>query len=229
MRPTVLLFDIDGTIVTTGGAGRAAVDRAFERLAGRPDACAGFGFGGMTDRAIVRAGLEAIGEEPTPGRIDEVIAIYLACLGEEVLRATEYRVHRGILRALDAAAGRAGFAVGLGTGNVREGARIKLDRVGLFDRFAFGGFGCDAEDRPALLAAGARRGAATLGASVEACRVVVIGDTPRDVAAGHAIGAEVVAVATGAFGRDELARSGPAFVFDDLDEDGAHDALFAAA
>lgn len=229
VRPTVLLFDVDGTLVSTGGAGRAAIERAFERYAGRPDACAGFSFGGMTDRAILRAGLVAIGMEATDARIDAIVPLYLEGLAGEVARARGYRVHAGIEAALDAAHARAGVAVGLGTGNVREGARIKLERVDLFHRFAFGGFGCDHEDRGALLAAGARRGAAELGAPVDACRVVVVGDTPRDVAAARAIGAEVVAVATGAATRAELERCAPTFLFDDLAAEGAIEAVIEGA
>jgi phosphoglycolate phosphatase-like HAD superfamily hydrolase len=115
--------------------------------------------------------------------------------------------------------------VGLGTGNLRDGARLKLSRVGLHERFAFGGFGSDHEARDALLRVGAERGAGTLRAPLSACRVVVIGDTPRDVAAAQAIGAECLAVATGPFSVDALAACGPTHCFRDLAEDGAVAAL----
>jgi phosphoglycolate phosphatase len=218
VRPTVLLYDIDGTLVTTGGAGRRAMERAFERACGRADACAGFRFDGMTDRAIARAGLTAAGAEVTEDRIDALLAAYLAALDEEVQRvsADRYRVHPGIERSLEEAA-RAGAAIGLGTGNVRGGARIKLGRVGLYERFAFGGFGCDHEDRPTLLRTGALRGAERLGVALEACRVVVVGDTPRDVAAAQEIGAESVAVGTGSFRTAELWAAGATFAFEHLD------------
>jgi phosphoglycolate phosphatase-like HAD superfamily hydrolase len=223
MRPTVLLFDIDGTLMDSGGAGRRAIERAFERIHGRGDACAALAFGGMTDRAIARAGLGAIGAEPSPEAIDAVLAAYLEALGEE-LSAREAIVHPGVAAALDAAAS-SGAAVGLGTGNLRDGARLKLSRVGLYHRFAFGGFGCDDELRPALLRAGAVRGAQALGASLAACRVVVIGDTPKDVAAAQAIGAECVAVATGSFSPGTLAACKPSYVFDNLAAAGARAAL----
>jgi phosphoglycolate phosphatase-like HAD superfamily hydrolase len=229
MRPTVLLFDVDGTLVSTGGAGRAAIDRAFHVHTGRADACDAIAFGGMTDRAIVRAGLVAIGVEATAALIEAILATYLEHLGDAIASAPSYVVHAGVEQALDAAHARRGVAVGLGTGNVREGARIKLDRVGLYRRFAFGGFGCDHEDRAALLAVGARRGAAEIGAPVEACRVVVIGDTPRDVSAGRAIGAEVLAVATGASTRADLERAAPTWLFDDLAAAGALAALLDGA
>ena len=164
MKPTVLLFDIDGTLMDSGGAGRRSIERAFERRHARRDACAAIRFGGMTDRAIARAGLEAIGVPPTPEAIDDLLAAYLDALAEE-LPTSQARVHAGIEAALDAAAA-AGAAVGLGTGNLHDGARLKLSRVGLFDRFGFGGFGSDDEDRAMLLRIGAMRGAASLGASV---------------------------------------------------------------
>jgi len=223
VRPTVLLFDIDGTLLSTGGAGRRSMERAFERHAGRRDICS-FPFAGMTDRAIVRAGLAALGGPADEREVDAVLALYLAMLAEEITTAV-CRVHPGVEAALDAVASRAAYAVGLGTGNVREGARLKLGRVGLFERFAFGGFGCDHERRDELLRLGAERGAALVDAPRAACRVVVIGDTPKDVAAARAIGAEAIAVATGSYDADALAACGADQVFASLAAPGAVDAI----
>lgn len=227
MRPTVLLFDIDGTLISTGGAGRRAIERAFARRAGltsgRGDACA-FPFAGMTDRAIVRAGLAALGGPSGEDEIDAVLVLYVSLLEEEMASAACV-IHEGVEAALDAAKGRAGVAIGLGTGNIREGARLKLGRAGLFDRFAFGGFGCDHERRDELLRIGAERGAALLGAPRAHCRVVVIGDTPRDVAAAQAIGAESIGVATGPHRREELAACGATHAVRDLAEEGAIEAM----
>jgi phosphoglycolate phosphatase len=227
MRPTVLLFDIDGTLVTTGGVGRRALELAFERAHGRSDACAGFRFDGMTDRAIVRGGLLALGVPPTPASIDAVLAAYLEVLAEQVAAAPArtYRIHSGICETLDAAAARSQCAVGLGTGNVREGARIKLERVGLFRRFGFGGFGCDDEDRTALLLRGAERGAAALGLPRAEVRVVVIGDTPKDVAAALGIGAESLGVGTGSFSAADLVAAGATRAFSSLAVPGALEAV----
>lgn len=214
MRPTVLLFDVDGTLVTTGGAGRRAIERAFEVVYGRGDACSHFGFDGMTDRAIARQGLTAISVEPTEATIDALLARYVACLEEVVAAASleRYRVHEGmgeaVLAGLDA-----GMAVGLGTGNIREGARVKLERVGIYRHFRFGGFGDDHELRAELIRRGAERGATQLGVVLSEARVVVIGDTPKDVAAARAIGAESVGVATGSFSVDQLLESGATFAF----------------
>jgi len=207
-RPTVVLFDIDGTLLESGGAGRAAMAAAFEQLCDRADACANISFGGMTDRAIARQGLLAVGEQVDEIRIDQLVAAYLAQL-EHTLPRYPHRVMPGVNALLDLLAARTNLALGLGTGNVRAGAFAKLRTASLDGYFAFGGFGCDAEDRGELLRAGARRGAERVGVSLDECRVVVIGDTPKDVAAARAIGAEVVAVATGGFDLDTLRATQP--------------------
>lgn len=225
-RPTVFLFDIDGTLLLTGGAGRRAVEGAFGRVVGRPDACRSFSFGGMTDRAIARAGLLAIGETATTERIDAILAAYLELLEGEVTRSPRYQVMPGVLDAVATLRGRRDCAVGLGTGNLRSGAEIKLQRGDLWRLFDFGGFGCDDEDRTALLAIGAARGAQKLGASVKDCRVVVIGDTERDVAAAHGIGAECIAVGTGSVPLDVLRQAGATHVYADLTVPAALAALY---
>jgi phosphoglycolate phosphatase-like HAD superfamily hydrolase len=226
MKPTVLLFDIDGTLVTTGGVGRRSLEKAFEKRFARPGACAALRLDGMTDRAIVRHGLETMGLSGTEEEIDAMLAAYVETLEAEVLSAdmSRYRVHQGMVEALDAARAR-GHAIGLGTGNIREGARVKLTRVGIYERFAFGGFGCDHEHRVELIRVGAQRGAARLGRPVEECRVVVIGDTPKDVAAAKGIGAECLGVGTGSFTPSQLIDSGATFAFQNLAAPGAIDAL----
>jgi len=225
-RPTVLLFDIDGTLVTTGGVGRRAVDRAFARCHGRSDACSAIRFDGMTDRSIARLGLQAIGAEASDAAIDALLDAYLEELRAELLvaDADRYRVHAGVHEALRVAAER-GMALGLGTGNVRRGAELKLEHVGLYHHFDFGGFGCDHELRVELIRKGAERGAARLGQPLSACRVVVIGDTPKDIDAARGIGAESIGVATGSFSAAALREHGATYAFDDLTSPGALAAL----
>jgi phosphoglycolate phosphatase-like HAD superfamily hydrolase len=222
----VLLFDVDGTLVTTGGAGRRALERIFEVVYGRDDACA-FPLDGMTDRAIVRAALRSIGRDAEEAEINAILVRYLEILADEVagVASDKYRIHRGIEPALEAAAACPNVALGLGTGNIREGARVKLTRVGIYERFAFGGFGGDHEERTELLRVGARRGAERLGTLAENCRVVIVGDTPKDVAAATNLGAESVGVATGRFSTSDLKAAGATFAFADLSEPGALDAL----
>ncbi len=225
-RPTILLFDIDGTLVTTAGAGRRALEGAFKALYGREDACQGFRFDGMTDRLIARMGLEAIGVEVTERNLSAVLDLYIPLLANEVSASggDRYRVHRGVVPALNAAVS-AGAALGLGTGNIEAGARIKLERVGLFHYFDFGGYGCDSAERSELIGLGAARGATKLGVPLDACRVVVIGDTPKDIMAARAIGAESIGVGTGSFTKEALLDAGATHAFEDLAAEGAIDAL----
>lgn len=226
MKPTVLLFDIDGTLITSGGAGRRAITRAFELVYGRADACDHFSFSGMTDLAIVRLGLEAIGAAVTASAIEGLLSSYLHELELEVARVEDarYRVHTGMHEAIDAGHAH-GCAVGLGTGNVRRGAITKLRRVKLDGRFDFGGFGDDHELRPELIRRGAERGAEKLGRRLDEVRVVVIGDTPKDVDAAKAIGAECVAVATGDHSIEALLAAGATRAFADLSATGALESL----
>jgi phosphoglycolate phosphatase-like HAD superfamily hydrolase len=219
MRPTILLFDIDGTLVTTPGCGRRALERAFMGCYGRTGVLRDVRFDGMTDRVIVRRGLASLGDvadgPAAEAAIDAILAAYVPLLEEEIAE-TQLTLHRGAREVLAAVVDRAGVAVGLGTGNIRPGARAKLAPLGVFEHFRFGGFGCDHEDRHVILRLGQERGAMTLAAPVAACRTIVIGDTPRDVLGAGAIGAECVAVASARFTRAELGASGATRVVDDL-------------
>jgi phosphoglycolate phosphatase-like HAD superfamily hydrolase len=224
---TVLLFDIDGTLVLTGGSGRRAMISAFAKVHGSSDVFEGLSFGGLTDRALARHGLRALGRSTaeTEAEIDHILETYLELLVAELERADGYRILPGVVRLLDLLVGRPDVAIGLGTGNVRRGAYAKLARGSLASRFAFGGFGCDAEDRTELIRAGAERGAAALAATRAECRVVVIGDTPKDVAAAKGIGAVCVGVGTGGFSASALVACGAEHAFDTLDDRGVADVL----
>jgi phosphoglycolate phosphatase-like HAD superfamily hydrolase len=227
VRPRILLFDVDGTLIRSGGAGARALERAVAEAFSLGEVRAGFSFAGGTDPAIFRRLLADHGIEPTDDALARTFERYLDVLREEIERAQGYRVNPGMTDALEALAAQdpAYLAVGLGTGNVEPGARIKLSRADLNRHFPFGGFGSDAEDRAALLRAGAARGAARLGRALAECDVVVVGDTPLDVSAAHAIGARCLAVATGGGTRPELAAAGADYLFGSLAESGALDAL----
>jgi phosphoglycolate phosphatase-like HAD superfamily hydrolase len=217
---TVVLFDVDGTLVTTGGAGRRAMRAAFGEVCDAPHALDDVKLGGKTDPMILREGLEVIGRAFDAELVERILARYLDRLEAELVRSAGYKVFDGVHAMLDAVA-RIEAAVGLGTGNVERGAYLKLTRGALNERFTFGGFGSDAEDRTELIRAGATRGAARLGLPLEACRVVVVGDTPRDVRAAHGIGAVCLAVATGGYGVDALERAGADLVVERLDDERA--------
>lgn len=208
MKPLVVLFDIDGTLVSCDGAGRRAMDAAFAEVTGDAEALAAIQFAGMTDRSIVRAGLRARraagrgggldGSAEDDATIDAVLMRYLSVL-PSILAEQVPRVLAGAPALVDLLLRRDNAVVGLGTGNLAAGARHKLGAVGLWDRFSFGGFGSDREERPALLEVGAQRGAAQLGVDRRAAEVVVIGDTPADIGAARAIGARCLAVSTPRF------------------------------
>lgn len=227
-RPTILLFDIDGTLLLTGGAGRKALEKAFARFCGNPDALNHIRFDGMTDPAIVREGLVKAGLEPTPSAVDAVLDLYLLYLAEELPGMPGYRLMPGIHAVLEQVGGLDNVAVGLGTGNLRRGALIKLSHGKLDHHFDFGGFGCDSEDRAELIRIGAERGAAKLGRPLSECRVVVIGDTPKDVAAAKANHAICIGVGTGGFTAQQLVDVGAEFAFDDLTHVSVMDALLAS-
>ncbi|MDB4934755.1 MAG: Hydrolase, haloacid dehalogenase-like family [Labilithrix sp.] len=226
MRPTVFLFDIDGTLISTGGAGRRSMEGAFRDLHGaRGVAAIEFSFAGMTDQSIVRTGLRALESEAHDDAVNRLLDAYLIRLADEIQRTETYRVHPGVTSILEWLPKRERAAIGLGTGNVRKGAYAKLARGALDGAFPFGGFGCDAEDRTELLRVGAQRGAAMLGVPLAECRVVVIGDTPKDVAAAHGIGADCIGVGTGGFDPRALVELGAFAAFATLAEEAVREAL----
>jgi phosphoglycolate phosphatase len=226
-RPTVLLFDVDGTLLLSGGAGKRAVSRAFDDLLDAPHVLDAHDFRGMTDLALFRAGIAAAGRPFSPALVARLIDRYLLHLAPELRAASSFRVLPGVAALLAELAPRHELALGLGTGNVQRGARLKLARAGLDAHFAFGGFGDDAEDRVELLRCGAARGAARLGYAPDACRVIVIGDSPRDVQASQGIGASCIGVATGGHPTAELLALGADAACETLEDPRALTALLA--
>lgn len=229
MKPLILLFDIDGTLLSTGGAGRRALVHAFTQRYEAKNAFDHFDFGGMTDPAIIREGLKGISVEASDAEVAACLRAYLDQLAKEIAATPQYIVHPGMREAVERGLALSRCAVGLGTGNVLEGARIKLARGDLFDQFTFGGFGSDSEDRAELIRVGLERGAERLGVKVNDCRKVIIGDTPKDVSAALANDAECLGVATGRTSVDALLACGSTYAFADLGQPGAMDALFGEA
>lgn len=224
----VVLFDIDGTIVTTGGAGSRAMGRAFGDVLGNGSPLVGVSIAGMTDQGIFRLACETLNVPYTEPLGEEIMRSYLRFLPDEVAASAGYTVHPNIEAAIDACESLPHVATGLGTGNFEIGARIKLGRAGLSARFAFGGFGDDAEPREELIAAGVKRGVAVLESKGLTCdTVVIIGDTPHDITAAHKIGATCVTVATGSFSRDTLTEAGADVSLQDFSKVGAIDTLMA--
>jgi phosphoglycolate phosphatase-like HAD superfamily hydrolase len=220
----LLLFDIDGTLIRCGGAGRKALVRAFSARHGVPDALAGVRLDGSTDPRIVADAYQASLGLPPPG-IDELEAlmqVYLQFLAEELAsEQLSYTVLKGARELVERAL-EAGFEVGLATGNDERGARIKLRRGDLERYFAFGGFGSDSADRGELVRAGVARGQARaharLGRRYSAEEIWVFGDTAADVRAARAAGVRAVGVLHGSWVPEELASAGPDLLAESFDD-----------
>ena len=221
-RFAALLLDIDGTLLRAGGAGRRAFEAALEDHLGAPidGAVSDLRFDGMTDRGIVRESLRLLSRPFGEAACDDILARYLAHLTREI-EDPGYRVLPGVAELLGRLQA-GGAAYGLCTGNVREGARVKLRRGDLerwFDWSPAGmhGFAADGEARPLVVAAAVRRIGAGLGRAVAAAEVLVVGDTPRDVLAAHAVGCPCLCVATGNFDEAALREAGADWVVPTLE------------
>jgi phosphoglycolate phosphatase-like HAD superfamily hydrolase len=227
---SVYLFDIDGTLVDAAGAGRRAFERAVaDRCGGANGSLTGLRLDGMTDRLIVREALHLLGQPFDEAFCDALLDRYVEHLADE-LRGPGYAVLPGVVEALEALQ-RLGALVALCTGNVVGGARLKLARGGLDRYFDWGasavcGFAADGEQRERVVEAALRRASARLGRTVAPREALVIGDTPRDVSAAHALGVPVLAVATGKYGEAELRTTGAEHVVRSLAEEDARRILF---
>jgi len=214
----VWLFDVDGTLLLTKGAGREALMRALVAEYGIEDDLKSIPFAGRTDLLIVgdiaaRHGLD-LGDGALP-RFFEVVAGHMRTL----MAPPRGGLLPGVETLLRTIASEPAWVTALLTGNESEMARIKLEAFGVFDAFAWGAFGDEAPDRNELARLAVRRAAERHGVSPERC--IVIGDTEHDIACARAAGAKAVAVATGSQDRDALARFGPDLLLDDLRDAGA--------
>jgi phosphoglycolate phosphatase-like HAD superfamily hydrolase len=215
----IVLFDIDGTLVSTGGAGAVAWKEAFDELYGIPADIGEFTDAGMTDPAVGAKTFEAVlGRKPTPIELAQVVQRRLEHLPEAVAESEGYRVLPGVperLRQLS----RAGHLLGLITGNGDGAAFIKLARGDLMRWFTFGAYASAGVDRPGIVRQAVQRGEAMLGADVPNTDIYVIGDTPLDISAAHAAGCTAIAVATGHFDAAALREAGADHVLETLEEE----------
>jgi phosphoglycolate phosphatase len=199
-----VLFDIDGTLLHTGGAGAVAWQRAFRELHGVDANIAEHTHAGMTDPEIAEIVFrEVIGRDGSAEERAEAIAAYLGQLEAAVNESSGYEVMPGIEEILPRLAAE-GVLLGIVTGNIEPAARIKLARGDLNRYFAFGGYGSDARDRTELTKKAVERGGEVAGAPLDPAATIAVGDTPRDVIAGHGAGIKVVGVATGSYSVEEL-------------------------
>jgi phosphoglycolate phosphatase-like HAD superfamily hydrolase len=176
---------------------------------------------GKTDPAIVREILRLRLSTPNPqdGEIASILEAYVYFLKDEVLTSPTYRVLPGILSLLDEMMTRPDVILGLATGNIESGARIKLDRGGLNSYFSFGGFGSDSEDRTELVRKAAEKAAHKNGGAIPPSNIFVIGDTPLDIDAGKRAGFKTVGVATGSYSTEQLLASGATMAVRDLEQE----------
>jgi phosphoglycolate phosphatase-like HAD superfamily hydrolase len=214
---TLVLFDIDGTILRSNGAGRRAMVAALREVFG------GTGpedhrYDGKTDPQIVREVMRMEGHHDAhiDERMQALMSLYLARLERELERGGT-QVYPGVPELLDALEARNEIVLGLLTGNLREGATAKLRAAGIDpERFRVGAFGSDHEHRPELPAVAQRRAKETLGIELAGPQMVVIGDTPADIECGRSLGVRAIGVATGSYTVDELWRHAPHAVFETL-------------
>jgi len=215
----LILFDIDGTLVLTGGAGLRAMNRACAELIGHLEALEGIPVAGRTDRIILRDVLRRLGRSLDEPLLEALRERYVRYLEEEIERPGEgvKAVLPGVQALLDRLAGRGDVALGLVTGNFEAGARIKLRHFDLWRYFRCGAFADDAADRNELVPFALNRAEACgLPPVARATDVLVVGDTPHDVACARAVGATAVGVATGGFSAEALRECGADVVFADL-------------
>jgi phosphoglycolate phosphatase-like HAD superfamily hydrolase len=221
-RVYALLFDIDGTLVHTGGAGQLAFAETFAQDFGVPEISSAVAFAGRSDRAIAMDLLKVHGLAASDENWRRFRIGYLRRL-PDALKRRQGRVLPGVGALLDALSGLKHTAIGLLTGNLREGAEKKLGYYGLWSHFAFGGFGDDTNNRceiAAIAVAEAERYATEQNgaSSPRLAGVMVIGDTVHDIRCARSIGAVAVAAPTGGSSRDELAAAAPDILLDDLSD-----------
>jgi phosphoglycolate phosphatase len=224
----LVLFDIDGTILHSGGAGRDAMEYALATVFGTAGDSS-MRYDGKTDKQIVRESMRAAGISDTEidAHMEQVVSLYVATLPSRLGDPERHvGLYPGVAELIAAVHARDDSVLGLLTGNVESGARLKLAAVGLdFEQFRVNAFGSDNEVRGALPAIAHRRMQDAFGVTLGGRDVVVIGDTPADISCGRALGARAIAVATGSYSVDELKAHHPYAVFQDLSDT---DAVMAA-
>jgi phosphoglycolate phosphatase len=213
----LILFDIDGTLIDSGGAGVRSLDLAFKKMFDVDNAFTGVEMAGKTDPQIVREGLELHGIDFSDGIMPAFFETYAGFLKNHVHNAGGH-VKPGIQKILTGLASQKGLVLGLLTGNIEEGARIKLGRFGLNSYFRTGAFGSDSDDRNKLLPMAVARLRRESAVKVDYRDCVVIGDTPRDIDCSKPYGALAVGVATGPYSVAALSEAGADVVFTDLSD-----------
>ncbi len=216
----LFLFDIDGTLITSGGAGEHALRLAVRDYFGDTDyerGLAGIEIAGRTDKLITQTLFKKFGVEPDPARVTQFLDTYLGHLAAQ-LPLKEGRLLPGIIELLEALKARPEVSLALLTGNLSRGAELKLLHYGVWHYFEFGAYADDHSDRNQLGPVARARALERHGIEFPPERIFVLGDTEHDIACGRAIGAKTVAIATGSFSCEELARHQPDFLYENLSD-----------
>lgn len=222
---TAILFDVDGTLIVTGGAGAASWRLAFDELYGIPADIGEFTDNGMTDPDVGRQTFEAVlHRKPARAEFSKLLERRLHYLHQTVADSEHYRVLDGVQQLLPTLLAH-GYLLGLVTGNLESAAHIKMHRSRLNRFFSFGGYGSDSTDRAELTRIALRRGALVYGEELSPDRCVVVGDTPHDADAAHAAGIACVGVASHNFDAKQLRDGGAEWVIDSLSEGLPQEAL----
>ncbi len=219
MTSPLVLFDIDGTLIDTGGAGMRALDRVFEEFYDKPNVFANYSFSGKVDKRILLDAFEQLWQrEPTPAEIEAVRSGYLERLDEELANTPHlYKVLPGVRPLLERLRS-AGIPTGLATGNLEEGAERKLGLGDLWQFFPFGGYGSDHEHRGELTRIGIERAQKHTGANFAPEAVVIVGDSPLDIKAARYNNARVIGVLTGWDPPEDMVAAKPDLLLDDLSD-----------
>jgi phosphoglycolate phosphatase-like HAD superfamily hydrolase len=212
---TAVLWDIDGTLVWTAGAGLTAMRLAFKRTQGRSPDLSQVDVVGRTDLWILRRLLESNGIQPTAEVESAIFDAYVEAMPSQLAEHAGH-VLPGVADLLRALAAEPNLEQGLLTGNLHRTARLKLEHYGLWHWFSFGAFGDDTELRAELGPLALAAAESQHGSVFPPQDAVVIGDTPHDISCGRALGARTIAVATGRYGADELAADDPTTLVADL-------------
>lgn len=215
----LVLFDIDGTLISTGGAGSRALNKAFFEVLGIENAFKNFEMAGKTDVQIIKEGLVKWGINPSYPVVRKIIERYLQNLQLEMNNNSKH-VKPGVIEFISFVRNELGYPTGLLTGNLEKGARIKLAPFELNQYFPFGAFGSDHEDRRFLLPIALIRFSRMFKRKISFTECIIVGDTPRDVACAKPYGAKVVAVATGPYSVSELMETQADVVVENLSEMG---------
>lgn len=213
----LLLFDIDGTLVNTAGAGTDALKLIIVKRWGQKDDLSDIEIAGKTDANIVADILRKYDVDPTPDNVATFLNEYVEHLAR-LLPQLHGHVLPGISEILSRMKLNPNRVLALLTGNIERGAKLKLQHYGLWDYFAFGAFADDHHDRNQLGSFARRRAQEKHGHDFDVARIDVIGDTAHDIACGKVFGARTIAVATGSWSREDLSRHEPDFLFDDLSD-----------